>query len=225
MLKIVVFDSGYGGEDFADYLEKEIPIADIIRVIDWRHATEIQSSAKEARRCAETALYAYFGKVDLIIFANYLLTSTSLNYFRHKYQNQLFIGLDLELPCSFVKKDALILATKAITKTIKYHSFIHKLKPYFRFKALTLDSWPDKIDDGELELAEIKECMHRYVLDGDFKPSKIIIACSQFNDIIPELRKVLGGNVEICNGTREVITEMYKTLRIRGGACKRRKNP
>ncbi|MBR2994504.1 hypothetical protein IKF32_01125 [Candidatus Saccharibacteria bacterium] len=225
MLKIIVFDSGYGGENFADYLENEIPIADIIRVIDWRNASEIQSSAKEARRCAEKALCSYIGKVDLIIFANYLLTVTSLNYFRHKYPNQPFIGLELECPCSFVKKDALILTTKAITKTVKYHSFVYKLKPHFRLRTLTLESWPNKIDDGELELSEIKDCFYRYVLDGDFKPSKIIIACSQFNDILPEIKKVLGGNIEICNGIREVTTNMYKTLRLRGGACKRPKNP
>lgn len=221
MIKIVVFDSGYGGENFADKLEQELKIADIIRVIDWRHADIIQSSAKDARKCAEQALAAYIGKVNLIIFANYLLSTTSLNYFRRKYQDQKFIGLQLEHPCSFAKKDALILATKAITKTIGFHSFTHKLKPNFHTKTLILDSWPSKIDDGELQIDEIKECFGRSVMVDNFSPSKVIIACSQFNDIIPELKQVLGSNIEICNGTRETISEMYKTLKLRGGICKR----
>ena len=34
MLKIVVFDGGYGGEFFADKLKEELPVVEIIRVID-----------------------------------------------------------------------------------------------------------------------------------------------------------------------------------------------
>ena len=44
MIKIVIFDSGYGGELLADYLESELPVVNIVRVIDWHHAEEIQSS-------------------------------------------------------------------------------------------------------------------------------------------------------------------------------------
>ena len=88
MIKVIVFDSGYGGELFADLLEESIPILEVIRVIDWRNADKILSSAKTARKIAETALRPYLGKVDLIIFANYLLTITSLKYFSHKYKEQ-----------------------------------------------------------------------------------------------------------------------------------------
>lgn len=41
MLKIVVFDSGYGGELLADYLEDALPVIDIVRAIDWREAETI----------------------------------------------------------------------------------------------------------------------------------------------------------------------------------------
>ena len=56
MLKIVVFDSGYGGELFADYLENELPVTDIIRVVDWRNADKMQHNARLTRRLAEEAL-------------------------------------------------------------------------------------------------------------------------------------------------------------------------
>ena len=82
MLKIVVFDGGYGGEIFADYLQENLPIVETIRVIDWRNAEKILLKAKDARRVADAALRPYIGKVDLIIFANYLITITSLKYFR-----------------------------------------------------------------------------------------------------------------------------------------------
>ena len=98
MLKVVVYDGGYGGELFADYLEENLPIVEVIRVIDWRNASAITKSARSARRTAKAALSPYLGQVDLIIFANHLLSITGLRYFRRHYPNQKFLGLHLEPP-------------------------------------------------------------------------------------------------------------------------------
>ncbi len=215
MLKIAVFDSGYGGENFADRLERELAVVEVIRVIDWRHAAEIQSSPKCARKCAENALRSYIGRVDIIVFANHLLSITSLKYFRRKYKNQVFLGFDLEPPCSFAKREVLILTTKAVAKTVTYRQFLHQLKP-FHIKALVLESWPIKIDDGELEFSEISDVLYLNVLRDGFRPNEVIIACSQFNEIVPELRKILGGRVKFCDGTRGAISSIYKDLRSRG---------
>ena len=91
MLKVVVFDSGYGGELFADYLSEEIGTIEVIRVIDWRNAEDLQKSARLARKITENTLRPYLGQVDLIVFANYLLSVTSLKYFRRKYKKQKYI--------------------------------------------------------------------------------------------------------------------------------------
>ena len=81
MLKIVIFDSGYGGEFFADRLEETFPIVEVIRVINWREAEKILMSPRTAREVAEESLRPYIGKVDLIIFAKllYFLTGHSNN--------------------------------------------------------------------------------------------------------------------------------------------------
>ena len=137
MLKVVVFDGGYGGEFFADQLEAELPILDIIRVIDWRNAEGLLVSPRKARKIAKTALRPYIGKVDLIIFANHLLTITSLKHFRRKYKDQKFVGLGLKKPDTFLKRDVLILTTKAVTKTINYYNFLFQIKR--KSRTLTLD--------------------------------------------------------------------------------------
>ncbi len=220
MLKIVVYDSGYGGEVFADKLEEELPTIDVIRVIDWRNAEKIQTNAKEARKCAEKALAPYINKADLIIFANHLLTITSLKYFTQKYKDQRFTGLELEHPCAFIEREMLALTTKAVSKTIKYHSFIHQLR--MNTKTLVLDSWPIKIDDGELPFAEIKDKMQRDVINYDFHPCGIIIACSQFSDIVPELKSIFGKNTKIYDGYRDAISNVYKLLHLKGYAGRKR---
>ena len=52
MLKIVIFDGGFGGELFADQLEAELDVVEVIRVIDWRNAEKILKSRREARIAA-----------------------------------------------------------------------------------------------------------------------------------------------------------------------------
>ncbi len=220
MLKVVVFDSGYGGEFFADQLQSEVPIIDIIRVIDWRNADKILNNPRDARKIATAALRPYIGKVDLIIFANHLLTATSLKYFRRKYKEQKFIGLHIKAPDTFVKRDVLILTTKAVTRTIDYRNYIIHLRR--RTKSLALDSWPAKIDDGELTKAEIVKTLKSLLpTEHDFKPQEIVLICSQFNDIKTELRDYFGHNIRIYDSFEDAIRETCKTLKIRGGIGKK----
>lgn len=215
MLKVIVFDSGYGGELFADQLERELPILNIIRVIDWRHANELQNNPKDARKIAATALRPYIGRVDLIVFANLLLATTSLKYFQRKYKDQRFIGLKLKQPTSPTTSQTLILTTKAITKTVSYYNYLFRLRR--STKTLALDTWPAKIDDGELTKSEIKD-----TLLGSIKhnPQEVILACSQFSDITPILKNIFGRNLRIYDGFNDAIREVCKTLKIRGSLKK-----
>lgn len=218
MIKVVVFDSGYGGEAFADRLEEELNIIDIIRVIDWRHAEIYQTNPRMARSFALDALQPYIGKVDLIIFANHLLSLTSLKYFQRKYPKQKFLGLSLKAPDTFIKRDTLVLATKAVAKTMEYHGFIFGLKR--KVKTLAVDEWLSKIDDGELTQTEIDETLLNFVNHKNIKPEEIILACSHFEDIIPNLKKLFGQRIRIYSSFNDAIRETCKMLHIRGGARK-----
>ena len=221
MLKVVVFDCGYGGEFFADQLEEEIPIIEVIRVIDWRNANKIQSNSRSARKLATLALRPYLNKVDLIIFANHFLTITNLKYFERRYKNQKFLGLKLKQPDTFVKRDVLILATKPIAHTISYYNFLFQLKR--KTKTLTLDDWPTKIDEGELSEIEIHETLSKLINPGEIKPEEIILACSHFSDVKQELKNYFGYNLKIYDGFDDAIRRTCKILHLRGGIGKKSK--
>lgn len=217
MLKVVVFDNGYGGEFFADLLKEELPVIEIIRVIDWRHAKEIQESPRKARQIAKNALRPYIGKVDLIIFANYLLSLTSVNYFCRHYKNQRFIGINLKKPDSSSKKDVILLTTKAVTKTVGYYSYL--LRNRRKTKTVVLESWPTKIDDGELTKTEIEQALRGFIKDR-CGSKEVVLGCSQFYDVKPELKNIFGHNLKIYDGFNETIREVCKTLKVRGSAKK-----
>ncbi len=220
MLKVVVFDGGYGGEFFADRLQEDLPVLEIIRVIDWRHADDLLKSPRRARRVAEEALRPYIGKVDLVILANHLLAMTSLRHFRRKYRQQKFVGLDLKRPDSFIKRDVLVMTTTAVARTIKYHNFLFRIRR--RTKTLCLDSWPSKIDDGELLESEIRDTLTCFSKERKFCPEEVVLGCAQLEDIKTEIKNVLGANLRIYDSYDETVRNICRTLKIRGGTGRKR---
>ncbi|MBR3229119.1 hypothetical protein IKF67_02730 [Candidatus Saccharibacteria bacterium] len=221
MLKVVVFDGGYGGECFADKLGEELPVVDVIRVIDWRNADKLLMSSRSARRVAVNALRPYIGKVDLIVLANHLLTVTSLKFFRRKYKNQRFVGFDLKMPDTFIKREVIVLTTKAVSKTISYYNYLLRIKR--KTKTIILDDWPDKIDDGELTELEISEVLDKYLGLEMNSQIEVVLACAQFSDIRAELSDYFGKNVKIYDSFDETLRKICKLLNIRGGIGKKTK--
>lgn len=219
MLRIVVYDGGYGGELFADQLEEELPVAEVIRVIDWRNADQLLENSKKARKTALLALSQYIGQVDLIVFANYFLTATSLKYFKRNFKNQKFMGLKLPEPNTFIKRPTVVLTTRALAKTFNYHSYIFGLKR--PINTVCLDDWLPLIDDGELTNRMIKREFDKFYLKNHYTPTEVILACSHFNDIIPNLREVVDQNLKIHEGFRDAFSDIFKILKIHGGTGRR----
>ena len=219
MRKVVIIDSGYGGEFLADRFDEEIGVVEVIRVIDWRHSEQYLNKPKTARELAAKVLRPYIGKVDLIVFANYLLSATSLSYFRHKYPEQKFIGLGLKQPEYFTRKQVLVLATKALTKTMAYHGFIFTLKKH-KVKTMLIDRWPELIDEGELGFTDVKQSFTEFIKARRITPDAIILANSQLEDIKPELKHFFGRKVKIYSGFDDALREACKLLRIRGSVRK-----
>lgn len=221
MLKVVVFDSGYGGELFADYFEESLPLVKVIRVIDWRNSAQYLANSHKARLAAEKALRPYIGRADLVIIANYLLAITSIKYFERKYKGQKFLGLELPRPDASAKRKTAIFTTKAVAKTINYYNYLFRLKK--KVDTYCLDHWVELIDDGELTEQMVFRDIEKFYLKHRYKPAEIIVACSQFCDVIPILRAVLSKNLKIHDGSSDTIRRACKILKIRGGTGKKKK--
>ena len=218
MLKVAVFDGGYGGDFFADWLKEEMPVIEINRVIDWRNAEAILTNPRLARKMAALALDEHIGKVDLVVFANHLITATSLRYFKRKYKTQKFVGFELIKPDRFIKRKVLVLTTKAMSRTICYHNYILQLKT--KTRTLCLDDWPALIDDGELSDEDVIKTIETFLEKERFRPEEIVLACSQFQDIKPALAKHFGKKVRIYDSYDRTLRQICKTLRLRGSLKK-----
>ena len=217
MLKIVIYDVGVGGEFFAEIFQEELPIAKIIRVINWRSAGESMSSRKKARKIAEQDLKPYIGRVDLIILANNLLGVTSIKYFKRKYKKQKFLGFNLPVPDTFKKCDTLILTTKALVKTINFKNYVRRIKRDAWVSVV--DDYVGKIDDGislENDLVVLKQQI-------SIQPREIILLNANFWDIKEDLRKTFGVTIKIYDSFDDTMRQAFKILKIRGGIGRKKK--
>ena len=224
MLKIAVFDTGYGGEIFADRLETELPVVEVIRVIAWRDAERIEKHPLTSRKIVEESLRSYIGNVDLIVVANYQLSATCLSYLRRKYKNQKFIGFTLRPKRIVKKRPTVILTTKPTTKSLAYRAIAHELKA----KTICLDHWPTLIDDGELtdehfkadlepSLNRIAKSSHAFRHTEHFTPTQVLLACGQFTECTPKFRKIFGHNTRIVDSFDHTLNEAIHTLKLRKG--------
>ena len=214
--KVVVFDNGYGGELFADYIEDEIPIVEVIRVIDWAGSAKFYKNVFQARNEALSCLRSYIDRVDLIVIANHLVSETSLKFFRRRFSNQKFSGITIEKPKSSKAERALILTTKASRNSIEYHA--NKYRLGLKTRELDCDNWAKLIDEGKLTKEIIEQDLTKF---SDFKPQLIIIGCSQLVEIKPILRKIYGPTVAISDGYKTALKSICKELGLRGGCGKK----
>lgn len=221
MRKIVVFDSGCGGEAFADRLERELPVLEVIRAIDWRDAEKINHSARKARKAAEEVLLPYIGTVDLIIFANHLLSFASLKYFRHKYPEQAFLGLSLPKPVTkATRTPALVFTTTPVARTMEFQKYLYNLRrPTTVFY---LDDWPELIDAGTFDKKIVQDTLSEY-FGKDELPHEILLAHTHFSDVAHTIRRACGWRLVVSDGMADTIIEICRLLKIRGGTIKKRK--
>ncbi len=94
MLKVVVFDSGWGGELVADFLMEELTTVEVVRAIDWTHAPYCGKSVDEICALAEAVLARHIGEADVIVLGGYAV-SLALDFLREKYPGQKFVGMGI----------------------------------------------------------------------------------------------------------------------------------
>ncbi len=220
MLKVVVFDCGWGGESFANYLESELPIVEVVRVIDWRHAPYNKLGVEDVLKYTEGALLPYIGTVDVIILASYEATISSLEYLKGKYPKQKFLGANLEILSEDSGVKFLVLTTSFVANSKFYSSRKEELVDK-SFYELICDDWPQLIDDGELTKEMIKQKLLNY---RDMYSDAVVLGCTQFSDVRDDLADAISWKQgRIIDEFALLLKNLCHLLGLRGGDGKRKK--
>lgn len=215
MLKVVILDSGWGGESFANFLESELPILDIIRVIDWRHAPYEERSLLEVRDCVEKILNPYINHVDLIILAGQISTISALDYLKTKFPLQKFLGFNLSLEQPIIEdrcKKLIYLSTEWVIKSEPYQ----KLKNQYRdlvFIEPDCRGWEYAIDEDTLDEKTIYKTLDEIIYNNTGIP--IMLGCTHFVEIAEKIKKRYSWRTSIYHDFDRILKEVYRQLDLR----------
>jgi len=219
MLKVVIFDSGWGGELFADFLEEELVILEVIRVIDWRNAPYHEKSSAEVCQLTEMALMPYLEKVDVIVLASNEVSAVALDYLKKKYPKQKFVGFGWEALGNGRADRVLVLGTDLVFRSESYQEAKRRCQKV-DFYEKSLESWPQLIDDGEMT----EEMIARDVAEEvKLKPDVVMLGCAHFVDVKSSLEKVFGWQTQVVDDYQPLMRALCSALGLLGGDGRRRR--
>ncbi|MBQ6355451.1 hypothetical protein IJJ18_03525 [Candidatus Saccharibacteria bacterium] len=209
MLKVLVFDSGWGGDLIADYLEQELPI-EVERLIDWRSGSYSEKTPGEIRLLSEMAILPHIGEADVIVLSEAATAAVALDFLKQRYPNQVFVGYGHDL-AELVRRlsQAVMILT---TEGVKRSEFYQHSKVNFSGKELVEPEclgWEDHIDNGDLP----EEVVSRAV--GDFRGT-VVVYNPGFFEIIPKLEKIAGQRISIIDMKRALLRDVCLALKLRG---------
>lgn len=220
MLKVLVIDSGWGGELFADYLEDNLRIIEVVREIDWRGGAYADVGESEIRTRVERLVGIYVGRVDVIILASYVVTAVMLEELKNKYPRQKFVGFDFGLSQKIQKfkgRKVMMLAPGLVRKSKNYEKEKENLR---RFEVLEpcCEGWIRKIDDGEMT-----ESMVRRSLKGTKEVDIVLLYETGLMDIKGVFEKIYGWKVWVIDDFSRVLRNICFALGLKGVDGKRSK--
>ncbi len=164
MLKVLVYDSGWGGELVADYLENELKVIEVTRLIDWKNLPYSAKAPQEIKHLLCERLQVYIGKMDLIVLGGFVVSEYT-EYLRRQFPNQAFVGLSIDLRqitnsrCQ--PSDIAVFIGSQNTNS----SFVQKLQqqlPKVQLSIISSNGWEKLIDDGELDKLYIQRQLIPY---------------------------------------------------------------
>jgi glutamate racemase len=196
-MKIVVFDTGTGGQLFAEYFSVSYPDIEVEVVIDGKNSPYGDKTESEIFDLTEAAIADYIDSAEVIVLACNTATAVAIDKLREKYPSQIFIGFEpmIKTGAKLTKTGKImVLATGATKKTNRYK----RLKA--RFPEITViepncDSWAAQIDNGNLSQKDIRNALGKQLHGVDI----VVLACTHYVAVAEQIQQVAGLSIKIIN--------------------------
>lgn len=188
MLKIIVFDGGWGGETIAEYLEREICVAEIIRVIDWEHAPYEGKTLAEIQDLSEKCLEPYFNKVDLIVIGGYT-ASLALGFLQARYPEQKFVSVGINYHRILKTRNYPNRVTIIMNEILMQQGICDTIGRQLPYSTLTIpdsSDWEEQANQGELTAEIIRQDLAPYfeLKAAPSSPPKVVTSNKTLLEVI-----------------------------------------
>ena len=212
---IGLFDSGIGGTSIWKEVIKLLPYENTIYLADSKNAPYGEKSSEEILALAVKNTELLISKgCKLIIIACNTATTNAIDYLRKHYTIP-FIGIEPAIkPAALYSKTGAIgiLATKG---TLSSKLFEKTAKVYTK-NLTTIEQegagLVPLIEAGKVNSPEITQLLETYLKPMlKFNIDHLVLGCTHYPYLIPEIKKILGSNVNIID-SGEAVAKQTKTV-------------
>ncbi len=213
MPKVIVFDGGQGGEEVAEYIERELPILEVKKVTG---SQEIGAKHTKYGVCmaVENELLPYIFKVDLIVLGGFLV-SQAVEFLKSRYPDQQFVAVkcDLRELSRAMMSNVMILADDKFKKTWQYRRLKVSFKNY-NIVEPRCAHW-QKLAGDEAVLGANLRLRDELAKYRGGKVDTIVIMNTYFTRIETDLMEVFGRQVWIIDFKNKLMEDINEALGLK----------
>ena len=215
------FDSGVGGLSVLKKAIEFMPNENYIYFGDSKNAPYGDKSTEEVRRLTFEAIEFLLAKeVKAVVIACNTATSAAINELRDRFKHIPIIGIEPALKPAIElqeKGKILIMATAVTLKEKKFKNLMDKYSQYSDIIPLPCPGLPEFIERGDLDSQELKQYLFTKLQPYiDDSLSSIVLGCTHYPFISPQIEALVGENVHIIDGSEGTARELQRKLLQKG---------
>ena len=210
---IGIFDSGIGGVTVLKEIIKILPYENYIYISDSKNNPYgDMKKEKIIKRCEEITKYLIENKSKVIVIACNTASAIASEFLRKKYKNIPIIAIEPAYKMVYdhnYDKETLVMATKG---TIESEKFNLLYKKYNNHKTQHLEcvGLAEIIEEGNKE--KIVKYLDENIGKYKGKIENVVLGCTHYPLIEKEIKNILGKNVRIFNGAKNVAIHLKDVL-------------
>ena len=181
-MRILVFDSGIGGQAVAERLEELLPHVSVTSINDHEHMPYGEKTSDEIFNLTKNAIqpYIYEGYSVIVIACN-TVTTNAITRLRSRYPSVNFIGIEpMVKPASALSstKTIAVCATPSTLKSSRYTALKHKWLENFTVIEPDCQSWAELIENGKSSEIDLITLMNSLIMQN---VDVIVLGCTHYH--------------------------------------------
>lgn len=217
MAAIGFFDSGVGGTSIWKEVVKLLPNEDTIYIADSKNAPYGEKSKKEIQQlCIKNTEWLLSKGCKLIVVACNTATTNAISLLRKKYDVP-FIGIEPAIKPAALQSKTKVIGILATQGTLSSELFTKTALEYTKNIEVIEqngDGLVPLIEKGKHHSPEIRVLLKKYLHPMLLKKiDYLVLGCTHYPYLIPEIKKIVGKNVQIIDSGMAVAKQTNAILK------------
>jgi glutamate racemase len=214
---IGLFDSGIGGLSILREVRRQLPAESILYLADQAHVPYGPRALEEVRQLSfAIAEFLLEQGAKLITVACNTASAASLHALRERYPQIPFVGMEPAVKPAAEKTLSYtvgVLATPATFQGALFTSVVERFAEGVNVLQETLPGLVEQIEKGEIDSTETYKILERGVQPLlEQGADTLVLACTHFPFIIPQLEKIVGKAVKVIDPSPAVARQVGRLL-------------